>query len=252
VLFLYFTIYVKIDTIARCRLPASSQYIGQINEALGQQGVRMDKAAAEERKRKAGLVETRKRPSSNPSEPSDNKRIKLENETTQNSSASFLAAFDFTSLPASLITSLIVANLEAFAEPRLISLVDTYRQNWRLGAAQPTMTTGSIAMPVPKPAAASPPIQNMSTSSIPTGPRKNAYIMDSTLTPPPQAMADAAIKDEPVDPLQMDIDEDEFEFEPEKLNEEVCRCVAGMISAQFLASSCLRHLKQKTISWLPA
>lgn len=210
----------------------------------------MDKAAAEERKRKAGLVESRKRPSSNPSEPTDNKRIKLENEITQNSSTSFLAAFDFTSLPASLITSLIVANLEAFTEPRLISLVETYRQNWRLGAAQPPMATGSIAMPVPKPAAASPPIQNVSTSSIPTGPRKNAYI-DSTLTPPPQPMTDAAIKDEPVDPLQMDIDEDEFEFEPEKLNEEVCRFVAGMTSAQFLASSCLRHLKQKAISWLP-
>ena len=193
----------------------------------------MDKAAAEERKRKAGLAETRKRPSSNPSESADNKRIKLENESTQNSSASFLAAFDFTSLPASLITSLIVANLEAFTEPRLISLVDTYRQNWRLGAPQPPMATGPIAMPVPKPAAASPPIQNMSTSNIPTGPRKNAYIIDGTLTPPPQLMAEI-IKDEPVDPLQMDIDEDEFEFEPEKLNEEVCRFAAGFpTSAEF-------------------
>ena len=198
----------------------------------------MDKAAAEERKRKAALVETRKRPSSNPSEPGENKRIKLENETTQNSSASFLAAFDFTSLPASLITSLIVANLEAFTEPRLISLVDTYRQNWRLGVtthAQQPLATGPIAMPIPKSAAASPPIQNVTTSSIPTGPRKNVYIMDNTLTPPPQPMAEAAIKDEPVDPLQMDIDEDEFEFEPEKLNEEVCRFVAGfqLTSAQF-------------------
>ena len=210
----------------------------------------MDKAAAEERKRKAGLVETRKRPSSNPPEPADNKRIKLENESSQNSSASFLAAFDFTSLPASLITSLIVANLEAFTETRLISLVDTYRQNWRLGAAQPSMTTGSIAMPIPKPAAASPPIQNM--SSIPTGPRKNVYIIDSTLTPPPQPMAEAAIKDEPVDPLQMDIDEDEFEFEPEKLNEEVCVFVVLIEFSSVLASSCLRHLKQKTTSWLPA
>jgi symplekin len=243
--------------MVRCRLPASSQYLGQINEALGQQGIRMDKAAAEERKRKTAVVESRKRPSSNPSEPAENKRIKLENETTQNSSASFLAAFDFTSLPASLITSLIVANLEAFTEPRLISLVDTYRQNWRLGvttSAQPPMATGSIAMPVPKPAAASSPIQNMSTPSIPTGPRKHAYIIDSTLTPPPQPMAEAAIKDEPVDPLQMDIDEDEFEFEPEKLNEEVCRFVAGVPIdlSSVLASSCLRHLKQKAISWLLA
>ena len=211
----------------------------------------MDKAAADERKRKTAQVETRKRPSSNPSEPAESKRIKLENET-QNSSASFLAAFDFTSLPASLITSLIVANLEAFTESRLISLVDTYHQNWRLGVTtpvQPPMSTGSIAMPVPKPAAASPPIQN-----IPTGPRKSVYTIDNTFTPPPQPMAEAAIKDEPVDPLQMDIDEDEFEFEPEKLNEEVCSFMAG-VSIDFssvLASSCLRHPKQKAISWLPA
>ena len=214
----------------------------------------MDKAAGEERKRKAALVETRKRPSSNPSEPAESKRIKLENETTQNSSASFLAAFDFTSLPASLITSLIVANLEAFTEPQLISLVDTYRQSRMLGAtmpAQPPLATGPIAMPVPKPAAASPPIQNTSTSSIP---RHNVYVMDSTITPPPQPMAEAVtIKDEPVDPLQMDIDEDEFEFEPERLNEEVCRFVTGVPIdfSSVLASSYLRHLKQKAISWPP-
>ena len=220
----------------------------------------MDKAAGEERKRKAALLENRKRPSSNPSEPAENKRIKLENETTQNSSASFLAAFDFTSLPASLITSLIVANLEAFTEPQLISLVDTYRQNRRLGVtmpAQPPLAAGPIAMPVPKPAATSPPIQNVPTSSIPTGVRNNTFVMDSTLTPPPQPMApspEAVIKDEPVDPLKMDIDEDEFEFEPERLNEEVCRFVAG-IPFEFSSvytSSCLPHLKQKVISWLLA
>ena len=231
--------------MTRCRLPVSSQYLGQINEALGQQGIRMDKAAGEERKRKAALVETRKRPSSNPSEPVENKRIKLENETTQNSSASFLAAFDFTSLPASLITSLIVANLEAFTEPQLISLVDTYRQSRMLGVTMPAQPP--IAMPIPKPAAASSPIQNASTSSILTGPRQNAYVIDSTLTPPPQPMAEAAIKDEPVDPLQMDIDQDEFEFEPERLNEEVCRFIIGIPIdfSSVLASSYLRHLKQK-------
>ncbi|KAF8817559.1 hypothetical protein BYT27DRAFT_6817554 [Phlegmacium glaucopus] len=202
---------VRILLVHLSRLPASSPYHGQINEALGQQGIRMEKAAGEEKKRKTALVESRKRPSSNPSEPTENKRIKLENETTQ----------------ASLITNLIVANLEAFTEPQLISLVDTYRQSRRLGVTMPAQlppAIGPIAMPVPKPAASSPPIQNTSTPSIPTGPRNNIYDMDSTLTPPPQSMVllpEAAIKDEPVDPLQMDIDEDEFEFEPERLNEEL-------------------------------
>lgn len=216
----------------------------------------MDKAAGEERKRKATLVESRKRPSSNPFEPTENKRIKLENETPQNSSASFLAAFDFTSLPSSLITSLIVANLEAFTEPQLISLVDTYRQSRRVVAttpAQPPLINGPIAMPVPKPAATSPPIQNPSVPSIPTGPRINTYVTDSILTPPPQPVVEAAIKDEPVDPLQMDIDEDEFEFEPERLNEEVCRFVGFPFNFNsVLASSFLPHPKEKTMSWLTA
>lgn len=217
----------------------------------------MDKAAGEERKRKAALVESRKRPSSNPSEPAENKRIKLENETPQNSSASFLASFDFTSLPASLITSLIVANLEAFTEPQLIFLVDTFRQSRGLSViapAQPPLVTGPIAMPVPKPAATSPPIQNTSISSIPTGPRNTIYVLDSTLTPPPQSMVllpEAAIKNEPVDPLKMDIDGDEIEFEPERLNEEVCKLIAGASFDSVLNSSYLPHLKQKAISWLP-
>ncbi|MGZ7250309.1 hypothetical protein ACXWPT_09535, partial [Streptococcus pyogenes] len=58
--------------------PGSSHYVGQINEALGQQGIRMDKAASEEKKRKTAVADSRKRPSS-AAESSDNKRIKLEN-----------------------------------------------------------------------------------------------------------------------------------------------------------------------------
>jgi hypothetical protein len=96
----------------------------------------------------------------------------------------------------------------------------------------------------------------MSTPNIPTGPRKNTYVIDATLTPPLQPMVilqEAVIKDEPIDPLQMDIDEDEIEFEPERLNEEVCRFKGGLPFDLSSVSACsyLSRPKQKTISWLP-
>jgi symplekin len=172
----------------------------------------MDKASADEKKRKAATLESRKRPASSSNEPTDNKRIKLETEVapqpTPNPSAAFLSAFDFTSLPAALITNLIVANLEAFTEPQLIALVNTYRQNHGLNSLQPT-TAPSVATPP------------TTTPAIPTGPRKRVYSVEKSLTPTPQTQLPPVIKNEPVDPLQMDIDEEELEYEPEKLNEVV-------------------------------
>lgn len=178
----------------------------------------MDKASADEKKRKAASLENRKRPASASNEPTDNnKRIKLETEVasqpTPNPSAAFLSAFDFTSLPAALITNLIVANLEAFTEPQLIALVNTYRQSHGLNSLQPP-TAPSVSTP--------PTI----TPAIPTGPRNRVYSVEKSLTPTPQIQLPPVIKDEPVDPLQMDIDE-ELEYEPEKLNEEVTRNALG-------------------------
>lgn len=189
----------------------------------------MDKASVDEKKRKAAALESRKRPASSSNEPTDNKRIKLETEVapqpTPNPSAAFLSAFDFTSLPAALITNLIVANLEAFTEPQLIALVSTYRQSHGLNSIQPT-TAPSVATPP------------TTTPSIPTGPRNRVYSVEKSLTPTPQLLP--VIKDEPVDPLQMDIDEEELEYEPEKLNEEVTRNALGMNEDlfSFLLFSC--------------
>ena len=179
----------------------------------------MDKASADEKKRKAASLESRKRPASASNEPTDNnKRIKLETEVapqpTPNPSAAFLSAFDFTSLPAALITNLIVANLEAFTEPQLIALVNTYRQSHGLNSLQPP-TAPSVSTPP------------TTTPAIPTGPRNRVYSVEKSLTPTPQTQPPPVIKDEPVDPLQMDIDE-ELEYEPEKLNEEVTKNALGM------------------------
>jgi len=170
----------------------------------------MDKASADEKKSKAATLESRKRPASSSNEPTDNnKRIKLEagvaSQPTPNPSAAFLSAFDFTSLPAALITNLIVANLEAFTEPQLIALVNTYRQSHGLNG--PLSTAPSVA----------------TAPAIPTGPRNRVYSGEKSLTPTPQTQPPLVVKDEPVDPLQMDIDGEELEYEPEKLNEEVTR-----------------------------
>ena len=193
--------------IATHRLPISSQYSGQINEALSQQALRMEKAVAEEKRRKSGLG---KRPSS-AIDCSDSKRIKLDGDTSlQTNSAAFLSSFDFTSLPATLITNLIVSNLEAFSESQLIEFVNTYRQSRGI---QP-----SVASTVVRP--------DSSTASA-----TSAFGPSAPDIPGDTAPVSNEIKEEAVDPLQMDIDEEEMEYEPEKLNEEVL-CTLILIVCQ--------------------
>ncbi|KAJ6581382.1 Symplekin tight junction protein C terminal-domain-containing protein [Mycena capillaripes] len=201
---------IRILLVHISRVPNNAQYMPQIQEILARQGIRMDEASAEEKKRKALLAsggsDSRKRPAPASAErPSDPKRAKLEPETSP-TSASFLATFDFTSLPAPLITDLIVANIEAFSENALIALVQAYRQSQGIQA--------------PTPAQPAPP-------AIPTGPKAGRVPPAPSgriSTPEVQAPAAApvpVVKDEPVDPLQMDIDQDELEYEPDKLNEEL-------------------------------
>ncbi|PPQ65473.1 LOW QUALITY PROTEIN: hypothetical protein CVT26_000113 [Gymnopilus dilepis] len=204
---------VRILLMHMLRLPTGTPFQGQINEILSQQGLRM---AAEEKRRRALAAESRKRPSSTVAEPADNKRIKLESEAPAPmtaTSAAFLANFDFTSLPAPLITNLIVANLEAFTEAQLVALVNAYRQS-----------RGPTTLPTPRPPTApeivSSTISKAATAAaIPSVTAKDLFSAGETTTPPPAAAAEPAVKAEPVDPLQMDIDEEEIEYEPEKLNE---------------------------------
>ena len=156
----------------------------------------MDRASADEKARRiataaAAAEATKKRPLPVLNEASDAKRQKLEQDTT-NTSAAFLADFDFTSLPVALITELVVANLQAFTEPALAALVETYRESRRTSAAssKPPDSTSAVSEPASI---------NAKNASIP------------------------AMKQEPIDPLKMDIDEEEMEYEPDKLNMEV-RC----------------------------
>jgi len=201
-------------------VPSNGQFAAQINDALTQQSIRMEKAAAEEKARKsnafAAPADSRKRPLPTPAvgEPTDAKRPKLEPSAAINSSASFLATFDFTTLPANLITELIVANLEAFAEPALISLVQAFRESRGLGASPTT-----VALVPTAPKAIPPRIERdlRDRERTPTPQGRQATPVPAPGTPPP------LVKDEPVDPLQMDIDQDELEYEPDRLNQEVCQ-----------------------------
>ncbi|KAF8892079.1 Symplekin tight junction protein C terminal-domain-containing protein [Infundibulicybe gibba] len=192
------------------RGPGNAQYVPQISEALAQQASRMDKASVEERKRKMALAENRKRPATSFDEgSSDSKRPKLEQEPASiNTGASLLATFDFTTLPANLITDLIVANIEAFTEPTLINLVGTYRQTRGLKISPPTGPSSSHKQPKVMATPMGRELEQAATSSSNAG---------ATTTP----AAVPAVKDEPVDPLQMDIDQDELEYEPERLNQEL-------------------------------
>ncbi|KAJ7155526.1 Symplekin tight junction protein C terminal-domain-containing protein [Mycena crocata] len=200
---------IRILLVHISRVPGNTHYVPQIQEILAQQGIRMDKASADEKRRKALLAsggsDTRKRPAPASAErASEPKRAKLEPEASTTTSASFLATFDFKTLPAALITDLIVANIEAFSENALLSLVQAYRES-----------TGTPTPPVPQPSPKKPaPTSTLRGSGRVSTPEVNAPV-------PAPASPAQVVKDEPVDPLQMDIDEDELEYEPDKLNLEL-------------------------------
>ncbi|KAG6336042.1 hypothetical protein ID866_3041 [Astraeus odoratus] len=193
---------IRILLVHISRGPHGSSFGAQINEALSQQAQRMERASAEEKARKAAVAAaateaTKKRPL--PSVPADQqtdpKRLKVEVDNAASNSAAFLAAFDFTTLPIGLVTDLIVANLQAFSEPTLMNLVQAYRQ--------------SRAVPsVPSAKAPQPPDSAALAEGTPAR---------GTPTEPPEP----TVKEEAVDPLKMDIDEEEVEYEPDRLNLEL-------------------------------
>lgn len=163
-------------------------YGHQINDALTKQAVRMEQAVVNERNRKAAAAAeaSRKRTINNLSdEASEAKRLKTEHDTSANVS-NVLANFDFSALPHTLVTDLIVANLQILTEQTLSAAVQRYKQ------ANGLLPSASVAHETP---------------------------------PPPEAAqpsADAsAVKSEPVDPLAMDVGDEEVEYEPDRLNDEI-------------------------------
>jgi len=186
----------------------------------------------DERARKAAAADaSRKRPPSAlaPSAEESAKRQKLEPDSA--AAASVLASFDFSTLPAPLITELVLANLQAFSDQAIQTLVQTYLRSGRAQAAPQAPMQQPFSVASPKPAVAALPdapaaLMASVSDGVPglsddpqsaTPPGGSAPMADSDDLPP----GFGNVKEEPLDPLQMDIDEDELEYEPDKLNLEV-------------------------------
>jgi len=244
------------STIVDASCSVSSQvganFAREINDALTKQTQRMEQAAAEERARKAmatqAQVDTRKRPPSNAApDEEDAKRQKTQADPNAGATA-LLAAFDFTTLPVVLIAELIVANLQAFSEDSLQTRINAYRRT-----ALP-----SVAAPAPVPATAVP----VSAAALETAVASSENAVSAKM-PPTMPAADRAreralaqaqasaqadepsssrVKEEPVDPLQMDIDE-EIEYEPDRLNLEVCPPLLTLARCVCISLACLRQLE---------
>lgn len=168
----------------------------------------MEQAVINERNRKAAAAAeaSRKRTISALSdEASDAKRLKTEHESSA-SVASVLSSFDFTALPHSLVTDLIVANLQALTDQALATAVQVCFESTDTSLVshflfQNYKQANGILSTAPTTAQTPPPVEV--EPSRPPG-EKNV------------------VKAEPVDPLAMDMGDEEVDYEPDRLNEEVC------------------------------
>lgn len=178
----------------------------------------MEQAAVAEKQRKAAAAAEASRKRSPPPAPAqdapDAKRPKLEHDTA---AASATAGFDFTGLPAALVTDLIVANIQAFSEATLIGLVQAYRHK-RSQSATETAENVAVASSQAPPDTPGPVEERRSEPPVRRSPTPPPPV---PVSEPEPASAPESIKQEPVDPLKMDIDEEEMEYEPDRLNLEV-------------------------------
>ena len=189
----------------------------------------MEQATADEKTRRAMVTQAqadaRKRPPSTTVQGEEEvKRQKVEGDPNVDATA-LLAAFDFTTLPAALIAELIVANLQAFSEETFQARINAYRRSASTG----------VAAPAPVPAAAAPVsttvLETAAASenavpaklppTMPAADRARERASQSSSVQPDEPTSSSTVKEEPVDPLQMDMDED-IEYEPDRLNLEVC------------------------------
>ena len=111
-------------------LQISSTYKQQLGEAIATQSARMAQAVTNEKNRKAAAAAeaSRKRSISALSEEAtEAKRQKMDNGASTASVASVLANFDFSILPHTLVTELIIANLQALTEQSLTAAINVNR-----------------------------------------------------------------------------------------------------------------------------
>lgn len=95
-----------------------------------------------------------------------------------------------------------------------------------------------------------PPPVTETEATLPTAPRADLEQPKSIPSAPKASLESekkSVVKAEPVDPLQMDIDEEEIEYEPEKLNEEVCNSFLNLKLVFDRLFSFLANSRQITI-----
>ncbi|KZT34250.1 hypothetical protein SISSUDRAFT_1065486 [Sistotremastrum suecicum HHB10207 ss-3] len=144
---------IKIMLVYISKKPQAAPHMAQINAALGQQAMRLEQLAQDERNRRAEASRKRSLPASEETG-SDPKRPKMENQPEAGPSiASVLSSFDFRTLPAALIIELIIANLTALSATTLQTAVANHRQTIRSQApADPSqLPNGEAAVPVAEP-----------------------------------------------------------------------------------------------------
>ncbi|KAG8748374.1 hypothetical protein FRC10_005921 [Ceratobasidium sp. 414] len=186
------------------RSPQGAPYARQIADAIQAQTARMEQAAQEARRKRT--LETEVAESA--------KRTKLETPVSPTppgvsvdapTPAPAFANFDFSTLPLPLVVDILIANLQALSDERLTVAISGRRAYLsRLVAATPTLQQPSTADAPPLAAPA------------PQAPRPFPTQLEYQTQPEPEP----AVKEEPLDPLKMDIDDDDLEYEPDKLNVE--------------------------------
>jgi len=103
------------------------QHQNELTEALGVQQARMDQAAREESIRRTEASRKRALPEVF-GDPLYFKKPKMEPQATPVSGPNVLASFDFTTLPHSLVTNLVIANLVAVSQTRLDTAIQVRRR----------------------------------------------------------------------------------------------------------------------------
>jgi symplekin len=188
----------------------------------------MEQAAADERTRRAMAIQAqadaRKRPPSITVQGEEEvKRQKVEGYPNADATA-LLAAFDFTTLPVGLIAELIVANLQAFSEETFQARINAYRRSASTSVAAPApvpVAAVPVSTAVLETAAASENVAPVKLPpTMPAADRARERFAQAPSTQADEPTPSSRVKEEPVDPLQMDMDE-EIEYEPDRLNLEV-------------------------------
>ncbi|KAG8745157.1 hypothetical protein FRC12_014635, partial [Ceratobasidium sp. 428] len=186
------------------RSPQGAPYTRQIADAIQAQSARMEQAAQEARRKRmleAETAESAKRAKvETPAAPTPPGLPAVDVPTPAPAPA--FANFDFSTLPLPLVVDILIANLQALSDERLVTAVAGRRAH---------LSRSTSAAPTPQaPVTDAPPL----VAPAPQAPGPSPAQLESQTQPEPEP----AVKEEPLDPLKMDIDDDDLEYEPDKLN----------------------------------